>query len=114
MQLPPEQAQAMFVDEIAHELNAKAELAMCSDEPGRVSFNDGVVDIDTLPIARSDDTELYTGLRELTGHHLHVDFSADGAGTKVRMHGHVEHDVCGALERFGQPGEWPETGFVHG
>jgi hypothetical protein len=129
MSLAPAQAQTMFVDEIAHELHAKAGLAMCKDEPGDVRFNDGDVDINSLPIAGGDnvglyrglgrgrgasnDVELYTGLRELTGHHLLVSFMPDGTGTTVRIHGHVEHKLRDAIDKLGQPGCWPETGFVH-
>ncbi len=103
----------MFVDEIAPELHKKAELAMCKDEPGHVLFNDGIVDPIDLPIRRSDDTELYSALREITGHHLHVDFEAEGSGTRVRIHGHVEREIRDGIDLFGQPGRWPETGLIH-
>jgi hypothetical protein len=131
MQQPPEQAQSMFVDEIAPELHRKAELAMCKDEPGHVLFNDGIVDPDDLVRgvnldelapgeagrllrrSASNDVELFSALREATGHHLHVDFEPEGSGTKVRIHGHVERDVRDGIDLFGQPGRWPETGLVH-
>jgi hypothetical protein len=112
MSQAPEQAQAMFVDEIAPELHRKAELGMCKDEPGHVLFNDGIVDPDNLPITRSNDAELYSALREVSGHHLHVDFEPEGSGTKVRVHGHVERKLREALDLFGQPGRWPETSLV--
>jgi hypothetical protein len=77
MELAPEQAQAMFLEEIAPELHRKAELAMCRDEPGHVLFNDGIVDTNDLPVTRSADAELYSALREVSGHHLHVDFEPE-------------------------------------
>ncbi len=127
MTQPPEQAQAMFVDEIAPELHKKAELALCKDEPGCVLFNDGVVDPDSLlggvplsagssqavRVGPSNDPALYSGLREISGHLLHVDFVPEGSGTRVRIHGHVERDVRDGIDQFGQPGRWPETGLVH-
>ncbi len=114
MQQAPERAQAMFVDEIAPELHRKAELAMCKDEPGHVLFNDGIVDIADVPVGgRSNDVALYSALREVSGHHLHVDFEPEGSGTKVRIHGHVEREIRDGIDRFGLPGHWPETGLVH-
>jgi hypothetical protein len=114
MSQPPEQAQRMFVDEIAPEFDRKAELAMCKDEPGHVLFNDGIVNLDEVPVgSRANDPELYSALREITGHHIHVDFQQEGSGTKVRVHGHVEREISHAIEEFGQPGRWPETGLIH-
>jgi hypothetical protein len=113
MQQAPEQAQSMFVDEIASELHRKAGLAMCKDEPGHVLFNDGIVEPDGLVGGRRSDPDLYSGLLEVTGHHLHVDFEPEGLGTKVRVHGHVERAVRDGIDLFGQPGRWPETGLVH-
>jgi hypothetical protein len=113
MELAPEQAQTMFVDEIAPELHRKAELAMCKDEPGHVQFNDGIVDPDDLAGGRRSDAQLYSALREVSGHHLYVDFEPEGSGTKVRVHGHVERKLRDALDLFGQHGRWPEIGFVH-
>jgi hypothetical protein len=52
-------------------------------------------------------------LREITGHHLHVDFEPDGSGTRVRIHGHVEREIRDGIDLFGQAGRWPETGLVH-
>ncbi|MGO9763832.1 MAG: hypothetical protein ACLP1Q_21480 [Solirubrobacteraceae bacterium] len=114
MQQPPEQAQAMFVDEIAPELHKKADLAMYKDEPGHVLFNDGIVDpAELVGGGRSNDTELYSVLREVSGHHLHVDFEAEGSGTRVRIHGHVERKLRDGIDLFGEPGRWPETGLIH-
>jgi hypothetical protein len=127
MEQAPEQAQRRFVDEIASELHKKAGLAMCKDEPGHVMFNDGIVDPDDLvegaPMndtglhlggARmNNDAELYSGLRELTGHRLYVDFEPEGSGSRVKIHGHVERKVRDGIDPFGQPGRWPEIGLVH-
>ncbi|MGO9322794.1 MAG: hypothetical protein ACLQBY_18605 [Solirubrobacteraceae bacterium] len=62
---------------------------------------------------RSNDTDLYSALREVAGHHLHVDFEPEGSGTRVRIHGHVEGKVRDGIDLFGLPGRWPETGLVH-
>jgi hypothetical protein len=107
----PEQAQAMFVAEIVPELHRKAELAMCDDEPGHVLFSDGIVD--PVILRGGKDAGLYSVLREISGHHLHVDFEPEGVGTKVRIHGRVERKVRDGIELFGQPGRWPENGLVH-
>ncbi len=44
----------------------------------------------------------------LLARHIHVDFSAQGAGTRVRVHGHVERDIRHGLELLGTPQHWPE------
>jgi len=45
----------------------------------------------------------------LFSRHVHVDFTAEGEGTQVRIHGHLERGIAHALERLGAPGQWPET-----
>jgi len=111
---PPAQAQALFVQDISIELHQKAGLALASDEPGHVLYNDGLVDEDEDQGAgRIADPPLYSGLREITGHHVHVDFAPDGAGTRVRVHGHVEDEIRDAIDLFGQSGHWPDGARVH-
>ena len=110
----PAQAQAMFVAEIAPELHRKANLAMCGEEPGHVFFSDGIVDPEELTTGRGgNDPGLYSVLREISAHHLHVDFGPEGLGTKVKIHGRVEQKVRDGIELFGQAGRWPENGLVH-
>lgn len=56
-----------------------------------------------LAESRADDN-----LAALLPRHIRVDFSAEGSGTSVHVHGHVEHDVRHGLELLGTPRHWPE------
>jgi hypothetical protein len=47
-------------------------------------------------------------LPQLLPRHIRVDFSAEGSGTSVHVHGHVERDVRHGLELLGTPQHWPE------
>jgi hypothetical protein len=61
----------------------------------------------SMPVSRS-------GGDTLLARHLHVEFSAAGDGTEVRIHGHARKVLRDALELLGTAGHWPETaGLPH-
>ena len=127
---PPDIAQAMFVRDIAPDLARDGEFQIARERPGQLIFSDGAVpkadaesplegetqDEPWIPAdaagAPSDAfvrrATVTDDLPELFARHIHVDFSSDGTGTNVRVHGHVERDVCHGLERLGTPQHWPE------
>ena len=127
----PAAAQALFVEDLATEFHQKFELALAKEEPGHLLFSDGLVDVNSLPplasgaigtslilgggagIVERNDVGLYSALREITAHHLHVEFEPDGSGTLVKILGHVESELREAIECFGSPGHWPDNGRVH-
>jgi hypothetical protein len=94
----PERAQEMFVRDIGPELHRFAEFVLYKERPGRLVYNDGIVD----PAFSRD----YT-LRRLTGHRITVAFSAEMTGTTVAVSGHAERRIRDAICRLGQPGHWP-------
>jgi hypothetical protein len=129
---PPDIAQAMFVRDIAPDLARDGEFQIAREHPGQLIFSDGAVPkadaesslegepaqeepwipadaagVPTDPFVRS--VTVTDDLPEMFPRHIHVDFSSDGTGTNVRVHGHVERDVCHGLERLGTPQHWPET-----
>jgi hypothetical protein len=127
----PDVAQAMFLRDIAPDLARDGDFQIARERPGQLIFSDGVVpkaDIgsplegesaqedpwipadaagvpDDRYIRRATVTD---DLPELLARHMHVDFSPGGTGTNVRVHGHVERDVCHGLELLGTPQHWPE------
>jgi hypothetical protein len=120
---PPEVAQAMFVRDIAPELAKDRGFQIAREDPGRLVFSDGTVPsaaLDTLlegaaqghdePWNEPSRSEARAGdnLAEVLPRHIRVDFTPEGSGTSVHVHGHVEHDVRHGLELLGTPQHWPE------
>ena len=88
------------LDDTSHE---RADIEM-ADTPGPAVGPDGDDAIAQRTTARAD----VGRLSDAFARHIRVEFSPVGAGTQVRVHGHVERDVCHALERLGTPQHWPE------
>jgi hypothetical protein len=134
---PPELAQAMFVRDIAPELAQDRDFQITRERPGQLVFSDGepsgseVVDpglggsTQEREDSEASDAPLGGGARNLFmqnvnarsapddlpglfARHVHVDFTPEGAGTRVRLHGHLERDVCHGLKLLGTPQHWPE------
>jgi len=107
--LPPDEAQAVFNEQVASELASQDEFKIVREEPGLIVLND-----DTW---RPEDWEFRKGGGAISigpvsdisaGQGLHVDFQAAGDGTAVHVHGHADKSVREALEALGTPGHWPE------
>ncbi len=131
---PAELAQAMFVRDIAPELAKDRDFQIAHERPGQLVFSDGIVassDEASVLEEGTHDEEPWTRLQslrtpragrfllsldrgggeDLAGvlpRHIKVDFTPEGTGTCVHVHGHVEHDVCHGLELLGTPRHWPE------
>jgi hypothetical protein len=129
---PPDVAQAMFVRDIAPELARDRDFQIARERSGQLILSDGAAPhadmeapLEGEPQGREDPwiatdaagvpSERYvrrgTVTHDLPGlfaRHIHVDFSPRGSGTLVRVHGHLERDVCHALELLGTPQHWPE------
>jgi hypothetical protein len=131
---PAELAQAMFVRDIAPELARDRDFQIAHERPGQLVFSDGIATAgdeesvlgeDTqgeepwarlAPVGRVGPARFLQNfglggadeLAEILPRHIKVDFTPDGAGTRVHVHGHVEHDVCHGLELLGTPRHWPE------
>jgi hypothetical protein len=103
----PEQTQARFLADIAPELHRKAELLLYEEEPGHLSFSDGIVD--SMALAANRDAADCSLLRRVTGSRIRVDLDAELTGTKVTIRGRVERQMRGALELLGEPGHWPDA-----
>jgi hypothetical protein len=132
---PAELAQAMFVRDIAPELAKDRDFQIAHERPGQLVFRDGIVtagDEESVLDEGTHDEEPWARLQsvgrvgparflqrfglgggdelaEVLPRHIKVDFAPEGAGTRVHVHGHVEHDVCHGLELLGTPRHWPET-----
>ena len=131
---PAELAQAMFVRDIAPELAKDRDFQIAHERPGQLVFIDGIATAgdeesvleegthDEQPWARlpvrnprwtgrflrSVDRGASEDLAGVLPRHIKVEFTPEGAGTCVHVHGHVEHDVCHGLELLGTPRHWPE------
>ena len=101
----PQEAQALFIREIATELHRKTELCLYRDRPGALDF--GYV------VEPSGDifTRRLSGARprRLKGYRIRVAFERDSDGTRVRIRGRCERYICEALELLGRPGHWPQA-----
>jgi hypothetical protein len=131
---PAELAQAMFVRDIAPELARDRDFQIAHERPGHLVFSDGVAtggDEASVLEEGAHGEEPWArlpalarrwpgrfvlavdrgGSEDLAGvlpRHIKVDFTAEGAGTRVHVHGHIEHDVCHGLELLGTTQHWPE------
>ncbi len=128
----------MFVRDIAPELARDRDFQVVRERPGQLVFSDGVPpdpieagseleessgqkeDLGSMnapaggdpsdPLMRNINARLVPDdVPRLLPRHMHVDFSAAGSGTSVRVHGHLERDVCHGLKLLGTPQHWPET-----
>jgi len=131
---PAELAQAMFVRDIAPELARDRDFQIAHERPGHLVFSDGIATAgdeqsvleegthEEEPWARipslsprwpgrfvgSVDRASSENLAAVLPRHIKVDFTPDGTGTRVHVHGHVEHDIRHGLELLGTPRHWPE------
>jgi hypothetical protein len=131
---PVEIAQVMFVRDIAPELAKDRDFQIAHERPGQLVFSDGIVasgDEASVLEEGTHDEEPWARLplvgrvgparflqrfglaggdelTEVLPRHIKVDFTPEGTGTCVHVHGHVEHDVCHGLELLGTPAHWPE------
>lgn len=123
--------------DIAPELARDRDFQIARERPGQLIFSDGAVPsagtgsplegepqgledawipTDAAGMASDPYVERLTvtdDLPEMLARHIHVDFSPDGTGTLVRVHGHLERDVCHGLKLLGTPGHWPEIADRH-
>lgn len=134
---PPDVAQAMFVRDIAPELARDRDFQVTRERPGALIFSDGAPhdsdeasseveesaqqreDLGSVdaPVGGALSNALTQNINAslipddlpgLLARHIHVDFTAAAGGTSVRVHGHLERDVCHGLELLGTPQHWPE------
>jgi hypothetical protein len=131
---PPEVTQAMFVRDVAPELAKDRGFQIVHERPGQLVFSDGSEpspetvsllegdaqereepwnepDLEQGPVAATRMLGLLgaaDNLAEVLPRHIRVDFTPEGSGTSVRVHGHVEHDVRHGLELLGTARHWPE------
>jgi hypothetical protein len=131
---PAELAQAMFVRDIAPELAKDRDFQIAHERPGQLVFSDGIAtggDEESVLAEGTQGEEPWApipslvsrwpgrfvqgvgrgggeGLAAILPRHIKVDFTSEGIGTRVHVHGHVEHDVCHGLELLGTPRHWPE------
>jgi hypothetical protein len=96
----PERAQEMFLRDIGPDLHRAVDFALEKEESGRLVYQDGLI---TDPYNKS------WGMGRLTGHHIYVSFSAGITGATVTVSGRAEREIRDAVDRLGQPGEWPDT-----
>jgi hypothetical protein len=106
MQDTPERAQRRFVEDIAPELHRKADLALYKEEPGLLAFSDGIVD----PMAPRRDGLAYALLRRGSANRVKIVFESEGSGARVTITGRAAREIRDALDRLGQPGQWPDAG----
>lgn len=98
-------AQESFKEDVGPYLHRVAELALYKDEPGRLGYSDGIRDPSEFP---GQDGGIYTGLRMITAHRLHVVFQVAVLGTEVSLSGSLpSREVRDALSLLGNPGHWP-------
>lgn len=126
----PDAAQALFVRDIAPELASARGFQIKREEPGELVFSDGVEPgggsegLEESPQERAGEaaaptTDRFVGnlggslesddLSDVLARHLRVEFTAEGSGTQVRLHGHVERDLKHALSLLGTHEHWPAT-----
>jgi hypothetical protein len=105
MQVPPEKAEDMFVRDLAPELAKDRGFHITREQPGRLVFSD-------VPIESTQSLDLRYGASleelDLLARHIRVEFTPEGAGTQVRLHGHAEKDIRDAIDKLGTPNHWPE------
>lgn len=131
---PPHVAQAMFLADIAPELAKDRDFQVTRERPGQLIFSDGSPGSGIGELEESEEEQgagtadaalgpnpsgpraqnlnarlVADDLPGLLARHIHVDFSAEGTGTRVRVHGHLERDVCHGLKLLGTPQHWPEN-----
>lgn len=105
MQVPPQTAEDMFVRDLAPELAKDRGFHITHEKPGCVVFSDVPIDNpDPIDFRRGSDLEEI----DLLARHIRVEFTPDGSGTRVRMHGHAEKDIRDAIDKLGTPNHWPE------
>ena len=135
----PQEAQAMFVRDIAPELAQARDFQIAHARPGELTFSDGagpmalglvgdaeaamdggrepgirpVEQVTLEPTAPGGELDAYVGSDDLEGvfaRHVRVEFTPAQDGTEVHnLHGHVERDLKHALEKLGTAQHWPAT-----
>ncbi len=108
MQVPPEQAQAMFVRDIAPELSRGRGFYLAREQPGKLDFRD----------QKSEPGEIVEGhavrdegplLKWLGARRIQFEFTSTLTGTLVTIQGGAERDVRDALDQLGTTAHWPEA-----
>jgi hypothetical protein len=107
MPIEPEQAQAMFVRDIAPELHKLRGFSLYKNKPGRLAFGDGR-DL-SVHEPGVDGEEPARWMRRLSERRISVSFTAEPPGTRVTIKGGAERDARDALAKLGEPARWPET-----
>ena len=111
MNVAPEQAQAMFVRDLAFDLHRGDGLVLYAEAPGCCRFSSGATIIDGEPY---NNTIRLGGIFSLfsrpgSGDHLKVEFLPDPLGTRVQLSGRVLGDFRTFLEALGTDAHWPAT-----
>jgi uncharacterized protein YndB with AHSA1/START domain len=105
MQVPPDKAEEMFVRDLAPELAKDRGFHITHEQPGHLVFSDVPVEspggLDTPRGASVEEIDLFA-------RHIRVEFTPEGTGTFVKLHGHAEKDIRDAIDKLGTPDHWPE------
>ena len=105
MQVPPDKAEEMFVRDLAPELAKDRGFHITHEQPGHLVFSD-------VPIESPQDVGVRLGAAmqgiDLFARHIRVEFTPEGTGTLVKLHGHAEKDIGEAINKLGTPNHWPE------
>lgn len=105
MQVPPDKAEEMFVGDLAPELAKDRGFHITHERPGQLVFSD-------VPIESPGGFDARHGASveeiDLLARHIRVEFTPEGTGTLVKLHGHAEKDIRDAIDKLGTPDHWPE------
>jgi len=104
MQVPPEKAEEMFVRDLAPELAKDRGFHITREDPGHLVFSDVPLETPGLDLRRGAAVEEI----DLIARHIRVEFTPEGSGTLVKLHGHAEKDIRDAIDKLGTPNHWPE------
>jgi hypothetical protein len=87
------------VDRVVPLLHRQGDFVRSREEPGLITFTDGVRDPARFLSFYGD----YVLLRRLTARHLKVTFVSEGTGTRVVIRGGATRDVRRTIDRLGLP-----------
>ncbi len=105
MQVPPEKAEEMFVRDLAPELAKDRGFHITREKPGHLVLSDVPIESPGFnTYGRGADLEEV----DVLARHIRVEFTAEGGGTLVKLHGHAEKDIGDAIDKLGTPDHWPE------
>jgi hypothetical protein len=106
--LEPEQAQAMFVRDIAPDLRRLGGFVLYKNEHGCLAFGDER-DLPVAEMGLGAATEPSRWMRRLVERRIRVTFESEPPGTRVTLRGSSPRDVRAALRKLGAPDHWPST-----